>query len=752
MGEDMIDLDIDVAEALSARGPALDSLMHQAAALRDVGLQSAGRPGQITWSRKVFVPVTTLCRDRCHYCIFVDTPGKLHRKGAPVYLSEDQVLAIAQQGARLGCNEALLTLGDRPETRWPIARQWLDEHGFASTIDYVEHLARLITRETGLLAHPNPGVMSVEELTRLRRVAPSMGMMLETTSTRLFTEPGQAHYGSPDKDPAVRLKTLTDAGRLRVPFTTGILVGIGETIAERADSLLALRSLADEYGHLQEVIVQNFRSKPATAMRGVRDVETETYLAAVAVARLVLGPDMRIQAPPNLTDPDELTQLVAAGIDDWGGVSPLTADHVNPERPWPQVTELARATASAGFNLVERLTVHPEYVRDRAVWIDPALHQSVEALADDSGLAASRDFAAPTDRPRALLPIVTGSSGRPRGGDAPVSDDELLDQAAHDPASLGLGELTRLLEFDAEYLDRLAAVADDLRRSVVGATTTLVLNRNLGSDQVTDSETVAAVAADAWELGASELCIQGTAPPDTAVDVYERIAAAVKAVVPDIHLHAFRPADVIDGARRTGRTLTEQLTALRAAGVDTVPGTGVKILDDRIRRARFAADIPVDQWIESITAAHQAGLRSTSVMFYGHGETATDRARHLLKLRDLQRATGGFTELVPMALPDAELRDHLVVHAVARIALHGSIPHIQAAWTRLGVAGAIQVLRAGADDLGGTLFDGRVVPEAGVEHGRELSVDTAHEIARGLGRQLRIRSTTYAEPPQRNAP
>lgn len=711
------------ASMLSARGTDLEELVREAGRIRDEGLVRAGRPGVITWSRKVFVPVTTLCRDRCHYCVFVDTPAKLERKGIAPYLSEEHVLAIAHQGAALGCKEALLTLGDRPEDRWDVARAWLDAHGFGSTLDYVGHLARRITAETGLLAHLNPGVMTAEELRALRPTAPSMGMMLETTSRRLFAEPGQAHFGSPDKDPALRLQVLEDAGRQRIPFTTGILVGIGETVQERFDSILALRDLSDRHGNVQEVIVQNFRAKPATAMQGAADAETDAYIAAVATARIVLGPDARIQAPPNLSDPAELALLVAAGIDDWGGVSPLTADHVNPERPWPQVDQLAELTRAAGFALRERLTVHPHYIRDRDAWIDPALHDAVLALADADGMAADV---------------------RPRPATA-AAHRSLFTKAEQDPAGLTDDEYVRLLTSTGSDLDRLTGLADELRRSVAGATLSLVQNRNLGSDQVTDPDLVAQVAADADELGATELCIQGTAPDDAPDDVYEQLLRAARAAAPGLHLHAFRPADVIDGARRTGRTVAEQYAALAAAGVDTVPGTGVKVLDERHRARHFPADLPVDDWEQAVRAAHGLGLRSTSVLFYGHGESPLQRVHHLRRLRAIQEDTGGFTELVPMAFPGGDHDDeqHRAVHAVARLLLHGSINHVQAAWTRLGVEGATLVLRSGADDLGGTLYDGRVLPESGVEFGHELTVEAAERIARSLGRQLRLRTTTY---------
>ena len=712
-------------ELLSARGESLEVLIAEAGHLRDEGLERAGRPRVVTYSPKVFVPVTTLCRDRCHYCTFVDTPAKLVTKGLPPYLCEEQVLAIALQGARLGCKEALLTLGDRPEDRWDLARTWLDDHGFASTLEYVGHLARRITAETGLLAHLNPGVMSLDELHALRATAPSMGMMLETTSRAIFEEPGGAHFGSPDKDPQVRLAVLENAGRAKVPFTTGLLIGIGESLEDRAESLIALRDVHGRHGHVQEVIIQNFRAKPATAMQGVDDAGRDEYLAAVATARVVLGPDMRIQAPPNLSDPSELARLLAAGVDDWGGVSPLTADHVNPERPWPQLDELERLTRESGFTLRERLTVHQPYVDDRDVWIDAALHDAVLAASATSG----------PHQPRHQSSAVGAST-------------ELIRRAAADPSGLSDADYVQLLRSRGDELDRLAALADDLRRSVVGATVSLVVNRNLSSNLCSDPDLVAQVAADAWDLGATELCIQGTTPADTPDDIYEQVAAAVKRGAPRLHLHAFRPADVLDGARRTGRSLGDHLRVLAGAGVDTVPGTGVKILDEAYRARAFLNDVPVDQWLESITAAHAVGLRSTSVMFYGHGETLGQQVDHLRRLRTIQSETGGFTEFVPMPLPgnEPDLNEVRAVHAVARLILHGSINHHQAAWTRLGLDGAAAALRSGADDLGGTLLDGRVLPEAGVEFGRELPVETANRIARTLGRTLRLRTTTYGTP------
>ncbi|MGX7693794.1 7,8-didemethyl-8-hydroxy-5-deazariboflavin synthase CofG [Gordonia polyisoprenivorans] len=380
-----------VSTLLSASGADLHALQRIAADLRDEGLAAVGRSRQVTYSRKVFIPLTKLCRDRCHYCTFVTIPGKLARAGAGMYLELDEVVDIARRGAELGCKEALFTLGDRPEDRWPQAAQWLSERGYTSTLDYVRAAAIAVLSQTGLLPHLNPGVMSAEEMTTLRPVAPSMGMMLETTSRRLFTEKGMPHYGSPDKDPLVRLQVLRDAGALGIPFTTGILVGIGESLTERAQSLLAMAEIAAAGRHIQEVIVQNFRAKPDTAMRGTPDAEMTEFLAAVATARIVLGRHMRIQAPPNLVSAAECEALIASGVDDWGGVSPLTPDHVNPERPWPNLDVLADLTAGAGFTLTERLTAQPPYILDASSWIDPALHDHVAALSDQhSGLAADR--------------------------------------------------------------------------------------------------------------------------------------------------------------------------------------------------------------------------------------------------------------------------------------------------------------------------------------------------------------------------
>lgn len=762
----------DAAALLAAVGDDFERLLALAGATRDAGLEASGRSGVITYSRKVFVPLTTLCRDRCHYCVFVDTPGQLLKKRKPAFMSAEQVLAVVRQGQALGSKEVLLTLGDRPEDRWPEARAWLDEHGFASTLDYVGHIARLVTAETGLLAHLNPGVMSADELRMLRPTAPSMGMMLETTSRALYEQPGQVHYGSPDKDPAVRLAVIDDAGRARVPFTTGILVGIGETVRDRAESLLAIRDAHERHavagqGHVQEVIVQNFRAKPRTAMRGAPDAELLEYVAAVAVARLVMGPRMRIQVPPNLSDPAEFDLLVRAGADDWGGVSPLTADHVNPERPWPHLDDLTARTAELGFELRERLTAHPEFVLDPETWLDPAMREPVAALADPgTGLAAAAGVKRGGETgPEGLATAANRPFVLPVSRRGPASTvRRLAEAAASDPLALDDAAWVSLLEATGSDLEALTATADDVRRYTVGETVSLVVNRNLTSSGLRAAPTddpatftlddVAAIAADAAELGATELCVQGLLPAEADPHGYLDLARAIKAAVPGIHLHAYRPQDVRDLADRGGLGLDGALAALREAGVDTVPGTGVKILSERVRALVAPDDLPIDLWIEGITAAHRAGFRSTSVLFYGHVETPAERVAHLRALRAIQDETGGFTEFVPIPLPGpsggvplvpgrSPLDEHRAMVAVSRLALSGSIPHVQIPWTRVGREASAVLLRSGGDDLGGTLLDGRVKPEAGVEHGLELPVTDAAALVARLFRPFRLRTTDY---------
>jgi FO synthase len=807
---------LDAAEAevlLSARGDALADLCASAARVRDQGLVDAGRPGVITYSKKVFIPLTRLCRDRCHYCTFATTPNRV----PAAFLSPDEVLAIASEGAALGCKEALFTLGDRPEDRWPAAREWLDAHGYDSTLAYVRAMAIMVLEKTGLLPHLNPGVMTWAEMQRLKPVAPSMGMMLETTSRRLFEDKSGAHFGSPDKDPAVRLRVLEDAGRSTIPFTTGILIGIGETPAERVDSLFAIRRVHRAYGGIQEVIVQNFRAKPDTAMARMPDAELGDLAATVAVARLVLGPRMRIQAPPNLIG-DEFRLLIEAGIDDWGGVSPLTPDHVNPERPWPQIEALAARTAENGFRLAERLTVYPDYVTGGEPWLDPRVLPHVAALAAPDGLAdekapvVGRPWQEPEDAwmsaGRVDLHTAIDTEGRTSDrrtdfdsvyGDwatvateakrtgAPVRLDAdvaaALRSAERDPAGLTDAEALALFHADGAELDAVAALADALRADVVGGDVTYVVNRNINFTNVcytgcrfcafaqrrTDADAytlsmdeLANRAAEAWELGATEVCMQGGIHPDLPGTAYFDIARAVKQRVPGMHVHAFSPMEVVNGAARTGLSVREWLSAAKEAGLDSIPGTAAEILDDDVRWLLTKGKLPAAEWIDVVTTAHSLGIPSSSTMMYGHVDNPAHWLGHLRTLARIQDETGGFTEFVALpfihtnapiylagvARPGPTMRENRAVHAMARILLHGRIDNIQTSWVKLGVDGCRQVLQGGANDLGGTLMEETISRMAGSRHGSAKTVEQLEEIVRPLpGRATRQRLTDYGEVP-----
>ncbi len=811
---------LDVEEAavlLAARGEDLDRLCTVAGRVRDAGLVAAGRPGVVTYSPKVFIPVTRLCRDRCHYCTFVTVPGKLP---AP-YLSPDEILDVARKGAELGCLEALFTLGDRPEDRWPEARAWLDEAGYDSTLAYVRAMAIRVLEETGLLPHLNPGVMTWEELNRLKPVSPSMGMMLETTSRRLFEEKGEAHFGSPDKDPDIRLRVLDDAGRLSIPFTTGLLVGIGETLAERAETIFALRATSRRFSAVQEVIVQNFRAKPDTAMRHADDLGLEEFRATIAVTRIVLGPKARLQAPPNLVDLSECRALLEAGVDDWGGVSPLTPDHVNPERPWPSLDRLREVSAACGFELRARLTVHPEYVRQGEPWLDPRISAHVAALAADDGLALPgvRPTGLPWQEPdggfvaagRTDLHREVDTTGRttdrrsdfddvygdwdelragivrdekaatspePRPLRHGLSGQSALVAAERDPAGLSDEQALLLMTAEGDLLESVCRLADDLRREVVGDEITYVVNRNINFTNIcyvgcrfcafaqrrTDAdafslslEQVADRAQEAWELGATEVCMQGGIDPELPGTAYFDLVSAVKQRVPDMHVHAFSPMEIVNGATRTGLSVEDFLIKAREAGLDTIPGTAAEILDDEVRWVLTKGKLPSSTWIDVVSTAHRVGLRSSSTMMYGHVDNPRHWVQHLRVLARIQDETGGFTEFVPLpfvhtsspiylagvARPGPTLRDNRAVHALARILLHGRIPNIQTSWVKLGVDGTRQMLRAGANDLGGTLMEETISRMAGSEHGSAKTVEELHEIAHGVGRPLRERTTTY---------
>jgi FO synthase len=726
-------------------------------------LREQGKGRLVTYSPKVFIPLSKLCRDVCHYCAFARPP----RRGERAYLSDEEVLAIARAGAAAGCREALFTLGDKPELRYRVAREELAALGCTTTIEYLVRMCRLVLEETGLLPHANPGLLDRDDLRALRRVAVSQGMMLETTAERLSAR-GGPHFGSPDKEPSRRLRALRLAGEERVPFTTGILVGIGETRAERIEALLAIRDLHRRYGHVQEVIVQNFRAKPGTRMAAHPEPSLEELLWTCAAARLVLGPEMNIQAPPNLSYGD-FPLLLEAGINDWGGVSPVTIDHVNPEAPWPQIEQLERATRAAGLELAARLPVYPEYVTEE--WIDPQVLPFVLRASDSLGLAREGEWTPGAERP---LPFL------PRDALPLDSRDEL-----------GEEEIVRLFRARGEERERVLAAADRLRREACGDEVTYVVTRNIqytnvcyfrcgfcafskgklaenlrGPAYLLPLEEIVRRAEEAWERGAVEVCLQGGIHPHFTGAYYLEVTRAIKAAVPDIHVHAFSALEVWQGAATLGLSLADYLETLRRAGLGSLPGTAAEVLDDEVRRLICPDKVTTEQWLAVHDTAHRLGLASNVTIMFGHVDGPRHWARHLLRAREQQKRTGGFTEFIPLPFVHMEaplylkgrtrrgptFGETLLMHAVGRLALHPWITNVQASWVKLGPEGAKAALRAGANDLGGTLMNESISRAAGAGFGQEMPPERMEALIRAAGRIPRQRTTLYGDPdPERVA-
>jgi len=730
------------------------------------GLRRAGHGSAISYSRKVFIPLTQLCRDVCGYCTFAKAPREL----ASPYLSPEQVLAIARAGEKAGCREALFTLGDKPELRYQAARDALAELGFASTVDYLESVCALVLNETGLLPHVNAGLMTEDEIVRLRQVSVSQGIMLETASKRL-SERGGAHFGSPDKDPELRLAMIDAAGRRRVPFTSGILIGIGETRLERIESLLALKELHERHGHLQEIIVQNFRAKPGTRFAGCDEPGLDDLLWTAAVTRLVFGAAMNIQVPPNLSF-DDFPRLLEAGINDWGGISPVTADHVNPEAPWPALARLEFATEAAGCSLQQRLAIYPAYAADATRWVDGSLVTDVLRAVDANGFLRNDNWT-----PGSLDPLPA-SATRPRGD---RSIDALLDKAAAGNR-LSETEVTALFRARGGDVDAVCAAADALRAKVSGNVIRYVVNRNINYTNVCSYgcsfcafskgkqhealrgkpydlalDEVRRRVREAWDRGATEVCMQGGINPRYTGDTYLELLRAVKGEQPDIHVHAFSPLEIFQGAQTLGIPVRRFLEQLRDAGLGSLPGTAAEILDDEVRAKICPDKLDTRLWLDIIETAHQVGLRTTSTIMFGHVETPRSWARHLLHLRDLQARTGGITEFVPLPFVHMEApmslrgqsrlgptwREVRLMHAVARLVLHPLIPNIQASWVKLGADGVSALLRGGVNDLGGTLMNESISRAAGTQHGQELSPEQMEALITSLGRTPQQRTTLY---------
>ncbi|NJK61486.1 MAG: 5-amino-6-(D-ribitylamino)uracil--L-tyrosine 4-hydroxyphenyl transferase CofH [Synechococcaceae cyanobacterium SM2_3_1] len=759
-----------VAEAKQLAELPWSSLWLEAAAhLRDQGFGKV-----ITYSRKVFLPLTQLCRDRCHYCTFAHHPQDLDT----LYMSQDQVLQTVETAATVGCKEALFTLGERPESRYPQARSFLDQAGYSSTLEYLGQVAAAVYQKTGVLPHLNPGTLTSDQLLHLRPVAVSMGLMLESGSERL-TQRGMPHFGSPDKVPAVRLKTLEAAGELQIPFTTGLLIGIGETRQERIADLLNLQDLDARFGHLQEIIIQPFRVKPGTGMSYAPEPDLDELLWTLCVARLIFGPKMSIQTPPNLS-PDHLPQLIQAGINDWGGVSPLTPDYVNPEAPWPDLERLAAETAAAGKHLEERLTLYPRYTRDLSTWVDLNLHAGILRLMDSDGFARPDPWISgfSTQLPEQTLHLIQS-----------VADPSAEIRDLSEKASAGLRlqeeEVVKLLSARGSDFAWVCQTADQLRQQVCGDKVTFVVNRNINYTNICafkcqfcafskgktaetlrghpydlDLTDIGQRTREAWDRGATEVCLQGGIHPSYTGAYYLKILETVRTACPDIHIHAFSPLEVWQGAQTLNQPLAEFLLHLKAAGLNTLPGTAAEVLDDNIRQIICPDKVTTAEWLAVMRTAHSLGLRSTATLLFGHIESSRHVARHLLRIRDLQTETGGFTEFVPLPFVAQEaplyvkgqcrrgptFREAMLVHAVSRLVLHPLIPNIQASWVKLGHRGAQAALQVGANDLGGTLMNESISRAAGASHGQETTPQQMINLILEAGRIPQQRSTLYGIP------
>ncbi len=742
----------------------LSILMASAAVMRDFGhglVQS--------FSPKVFLPLTQLCRDVCGYCTFAHPP----KKNQAVYMSRDSVLSVARAGVSAGCSEALFTLGDKPELRYKAAQDELAALRHPTTLSLLVEMCELVLSETGLLPHVNAGVMGSDDLLALRRVSASQGLMLEGIAPSL-TKPGGAHYGSPDKDPIARLQTIALAGQYKIPYTSGILIGIGETRTERLASLLSLNDLHQQYGHIQEIIIQNFRAKPGTRMASSPEPDIKELLWTIAAARHIFGPTMAIQAPPNLT-PDSYSKLIDAGINDWGGISPITVDHVNPEAPWPHLAELRHHTNKAGKHLVSRLSVYPDYVHDAKNWLDPKIARVVMQSSDVDGFLRTDNWYAGMESSPPQIAISHFTV---------VKDHKLLSilEKTENGCNLGENEIVRLFSARDGEIEQICEKANELRHQTVGDAITYVINRNInytnicgyacrfcafskgkshenlrGKPYDLDMTEISRRVKEAWDRGATEVCMQGGIHPAYTGETYLEILRTVKSTCPDIHVHAFSPLEVAQGASTLGLSVEQYLSKLKDAGLGSLPGTAAEILDDDIRRVLCADKLTTNQWLYTVEMAHRVGLKTTATIMFGHMEQTVHWARHLIRIRELQKRTDGFTEFVPLPFVHMEaplylkghsrrgptFREVRLMHAIARLVLHPYIPNVQVSWVKLGIAGVRHCLNAGANDLGGVLMNESISKAAGASFGQELCPKTLESLIKSMGRIPQQRTTLY---------
>ena len=750
-----------------ARNTNTSDLIREASNIRDKGHGSL-----VTYSPKVFIPLTHLCRDVCHYCTFAKTPKKV----LSPYMSLKEVIDSAKNAELLGCKEALFTLGEKPELRYSTARKALANMGYHSTLEYLKEASKAVLENTELLPHLNPGCMTTQEIKELRPAAVSMGMMLESSSKRLC-EKGGPHYGSPDKDPEKRLATLDSAGKAKVPFTTGILIGIGETRQERIDSLLDIKKSHDKYGHVQEVIIQNFKPKLNTKMSEHEEPLIEELLWTIAVARIIFGPSMSIQAPPNLS-PDNLNLLVDAGINDWGGVSPVTPDYVNPEAPWPHLIDLEKQTYLSGKNLSPRLTVYPSYINNLSTWVDDELHSRILKLSDSTSLARDSEWTTGRENlefktaSQSIIPLRHSSQLK-----------TIVNLATQD-RGLKEEQIVNLFEARGPDFTYLRDAADELRQDIVGDEITFVVNRNInytnicyfhctfcafskgktseglrGKPYDISLEEIVRRSQEAFERGATEVCLQGGIHPSYDGNTYKSIVSAIKDAQPELHIHAFSPLEIWQGASTLNKDLSEYLSELKQLGLNTLPGTAAEILDDQVRNIICPDKINTSEWLTVMKTAHEIGMKSTATIMFGHVDKPIHWARHLLNILNLQKETGGFTEFVPLPFVPMEapmyirgqsrygptLRESILMHSVSRIVFNKHIPNIQTSWVKMGVDGIEECLNSGANDLGGTLMNESITRAAGAEHGQEFSAEQLNEFIKKLKRIPKQRSTLYGD-------